>query len=275
MKNFIGTYIHPKGWRGWLHVVIVVVLVIALIRSCTKEYRYEKKLEELTNVKPVDKTGTTQEAEVLAEKVNKEGQTLTTFKEAEPIIKLIEDNTKADSIAKIAEVDRRRVAALTIVNGELSKENTDLKREIRTLIDGRPDTVFTYKDPWFSAEGFYKNDTVFSLRNISADISVNKIDFKKRKYWLLGRNENLTTIYYNSPYAKVNGLETLKIKQKEPLLNIDLSVEGRFLHNSSDLLLGPKVRLGIGRFGVTGGYMVSPTGALKASPWYGVEYKVY
>ena len=60
MKNFIDTYVHPKGWRGWLHVVIVAVLAIALIRSCTKEYRYEKKLEELSKVKPVEKTGTTQ-----------------------------------------------------------------------------------------------------------------------------------------------------------------------------------------------------------------------
>ena len=274
MKS-ITQYFKSLSWRGWVHIGIIAILSIALIKSCAKNRSDEERIKELSSIKPKPETATTQEAEKIAEKVTKEGKTVTTFKEAERIIKIIENNTKADSIARLADIDRKKVTALTVINGTLSKENTDLKRELVQLSGGRTDTVFTYSDPWFSAEGFRKNDTVFTLRNIKTDVSINKIDHTRKKYWLIGRNEELTTLYYNSPYAKVDGLSTYKLKQKDPFLNIDLKVEGKYFPSQRNILLGPKIRIGLGRLGINGGYYLNPQGSFGNGVWYGADWKIY
>lgn len=273
--NAIKNYFATLSWRGWAHVLIIALLGFALVKSCAQNISDEQRIKELTQVKPKPVTATTKEAEKIAEKVTKEGKTVTTFKEAERIIKVIENNTKADSIARLAEIDRKKVTALTVINGTLSKENTDLKRELVLSANGKTDTFFRYSDQWLSAEGYRKNDTVFTLRNIRTDVSINKIDHTRKKYWLVGRNEELTTLYYNSPYAKVNGLSTYKLQQKDPFLNIDLKVEGKYFPERNNILIGPKLRIGLGRVGINGGYYLNPRGTLGNGVWYGVDWKVY
>lgn len=269
------SYFKGMNWRGWVQLVIIIILAIALVKGCKREKEYEDRIEQLTKVKPSPKTATTVQAEVIAQKVNREGQALTTFKEAEPIIKMIEDKTKADSLAKVAEVERSKVTAITVINGTLSKENLDLKRQISMLANGTMDTAWRYKDRWLSFDVIRPNDTITTVRNFTADASINKVDFDRKRYWLFGQNENLATVWFESPYVKVDGMETLKIKRKEPLVDVKLYLEGKYLHNQKEALLGPKVRLNIGRLGINGGYYLNPNGTIGNGPWYGLDWKIY
>lgn len=271
-------YLKGLNWRGWLHITIIIVLCTALVKSCYQNHKSEERIEQLSKVKPVPSTGTTQQAELIAEKVSKEGKTAATFREAEPIIKMIEDNSKADSIAKLAEVEKSKVNALTVIKGSLEAENIELKRRLSagdTSPSGKREARFVHTDPYLSIEGVQRSDSMFVLTRLVADASVNKIDFSKKKYWVFGKNEQLTTIYYNSPYIRVNGLETLKIKQKEPFFDVKVNIEGKYLHTDREVLIGPKIRLGLGRVGITGGYYVNPGGRLGQGFWYGADYSIY
>lgn len=273
--DIIKGYFSGLNWRGWAHLIIIGVLAWALIKGCNREREYENRIEELTKVKPKPPTATTRQAEKIAEKVNQEGQVLTTFKEAEPIIKMIEDNTKADSLAKVAEAERSKVTAITVINASLSKENTDLKRQISAAAGGGWDTAWRYRDRWLSFDATRPSDTVFRIENFTADASVNKVDFDRKRYWFVGRNENMATVWFESPYVKVNGLETLKIQRKEPVVDFKVYMDGKFLHNQKEVLIGPRVRFNIGRFGINGGYYLNPGGKVGNTPWYGVDWKIY
>lgn len=274
LSEVIRSYIRGLGWRGWLHWLIIAILAFALIRGCFRERAYEQRIEQLSSVKPKPETGTTKQAEKIAERVNKEGQTITIYKEAEPITKMIEDKSKADSLLKVAEVERGKTTALTTINGTLSKENTELRRQIQTLESGKLDTSWAYRDRYLTLIGDRPSDTVFRIRNLTADASVNRVEHERRKFWLFGRNENLSTVWFNSPYIKVDGMETLKIKQRDPLVDFKFYLDGKYLHNPGEVLIGPKVKLNIGRVGLQGGYYLNPGGGLSG-PWYGVEWKVY
>lgn len=250
-------------------------MAIALVKERYKNHELEDKLNSINSVKPLPKTEAIKEAEEIARELDTAGREKVVYRLSKPIIEKIEDNAKLDSIAKIANTQASKISAVTQINGQLSKENTDLKRVIAMLENGDKDTVFRYSDQWFSAEGFRKNDTIFSLRNITADISVNKIDHSRKKNWLIGRNENVSTVYFNSPYARVNGLSTMTIKQKEPLVDFKVKAEGKYLHGPKELLIGPKLQLKIGRFGLSGGYYLNPGGKLGNTVWYGGEYSIY
>lgn len=279
IMTYLVAYFKGLKFRGWLHWAIILVLVFALIRSCSRERDYEARIEQLTAVKPKPETGTTKQAEVIAEKVNKEGQTITTLKEAEPIIKMIEDKSRADSLLKVAEVEKNKVSALSVINGTLSKENTDLRRQVVQLASGAWDTAYRYSDRWITLDGTRPSDTVFRIRNLTADASVNRVEHTRKKYWLFGQEENLSTVWFNSPYIKVDGMETLKIKQKKPLLNFSVTADATYLHNPGELLIGPRANLEIGRFGIQGGYYLNP-GSKSANgnlsgPWYGIRWKIF
>lgn len=277
IAKYAKAYVRGLGWRGWLHWFIIVVLIIALVKSCIQQKHDADTIADLKNVeaKAAPITGTMQEAEKIAEVVNKEGQAVATFKQAEPIIRLIEDKSKADSLAKVADVEKSKVTAITVINGTLTKENTDLKRYIAILENGARDTAFRYKDRWLTMEGFRKNDSTFTINRFLADASVNRVEHTRKKYWLVGKNENLSTIFYNSPYIRVDGLETLTIKQRDPFFTLDVNLEGKYLHTQKEILMGPKARVGLGRVGISGGYYLNPAGKIGNGVWYGLDWKLY
>lgn len=262
-------------WKGWVNIGVLCLMLYAIGKNFMKEREYTALLEATSKVKPKPQTDALQQAEEIARDVNRKGQETVIYETADPIIKKIVDMTKVDSISKIADVDRRKVAAITAIAGELTKENTDLKRVIQSLPNGNQDTVWRYMDPFLTIEGRYKGDTTFRASKIWADASVNKVDHSRKKYWLFGKTQNLSSVWFNSPYIKPMGLETMVIKQPEPFFDINVNAEGKFLHNANELLIGPKVRVKLGRVGISGGYYLNPGGKIGNSPWYGLDYTIY
>lgn len=274
--NSIKNYFSKLGFSGICWWVVFVIMGFALIRACHKEQVYKSTIKSLSTVKPEPKSDIIKQAEEISRKTNEDGKESVIYELAEPIIKEIVDNTKLDSLAKDNNIKAKEITAYTSIAGTLKKENTDLLRRISELSSGKKDTSFVYEDRWFSAEGFRSNDSVFTLRNIVANVGVEKIDHIRKKYWLFGRNEDLSTVYYSSPYIRVDGLSTLRIKKKDPLLNFSVDVDAKYLHAPQEVLIGPSVGLDIGRFGVQGGYYLNPgKGDVGNTLWYGLRYKVF
>lgn len=274
--NSIKTYFKRLGFSGICWWLVFILMGVALIRACYKEVGYRHKIESLTSVKPKPKSDIIKQAEEIGRKMDEEGKEKVIYELAEPIIEKIVDNQKLDSLAKENNIKSKEITAVTQIAGTLRKENTDLQRRVSELSNGRKDTSFIYSDRWFSAEGVRTNDSVFTLRNISANVGVEKIDHTRKKYWLFGRNEDLSTVYYSSPYIRVDGLSTLRIKKKDPLLNFSVDVDAKYLHAPQEVLIGPSVGLDIGRFGVQGGYYLNPgKGNVGNTLWYGLRYKVF
>lgn len=268
-------YISSMTLRDILWWVVFFGMVFVLVRGCNKHREYDDLIRNTSGIKPAPKTDVLREAEEISREVDTLGRGQVVYKLSKPIIEKIEDSAKIDSIAKVANLRSNQITAITEINGTLSKENTDLKRIIKQLENGNRDTSWVYNDPFLSITGFHKNDTVFRIGNIIADASISKVDFTKKKYWFFGSNENYSTLYFNSPYARVNGLKTVSIKQKEPFWDVNLNLEGRYFHRSKEVIIGPKLDVKIGRMNLGVGYSLNPYGELGNTLWYGGEYRLY
>lgn len=269
-------YIKGLTARGVLNWLVFAVCCVAITRACLAERKYDKLISSVRD-NPPKESPVIQEAEEIAREADSVGKERVVFRLSEPIIKKIEDNARVDSFAQEAGIKDLTITSLTKINAEFKKLNTDLKREIQTLENGNRDTVWRYADPWLSFDASWPSDTVFRLNKMVADASVNRVDHDRRKYWGLGRTENLTTVWFDSPYIRVGGMETLRIRQKEPLFDFNLSVEGRHIPDLGQTFIGPKATLKIGRFNINGGYQfnINPARGQGSSLWYGGEYVIY
>lgn len=276
LKDLTMAYFQNLTLRGILNWLIVIIALIALVRGCYQEKKYSDLIEQTQKVKPKEKTETTTQAEEIGRQIDTAGRERVVYRMAEPIIKEIVNNSKVDSLLKEVKIEKSNVRQVVSINGKLEKENTDLKRYISEIkANGERDTLWRYTDQWLTLTGTHKNDTIFRITELEADASVNKIDHTYKKYWLFGRNENRSTIWFNSPYVKPYGLNNLIISQPEPLLDFSIKVGGKYLHKPGELLIGPKVELNIGRFGINGGYYLNPGGKIGNTLYYGAEYTVY
>lgn len=276
--KFLKEQILPSSWRGYVNVFVFVVLVVALAKTCYKEHKLNVLIKESSSLKPAPNTPATDKAEEISRLINSLGKEETTYRVAEPIIKNMVSYAKVDSFAKLLDIERKNIKGYTEINGSLSKENLTLKRSLGTLSDELgalvSDTSWTYTDPWLAIQA-RKQDSNFVINKIWADASVSKVDHSHKKFWVFGRNETRATVYFNSPYVKVNGLNTLRIKEPSPFVDLEVKVGAHYLQDKQQLLMGPSVRLGLGRVGVTGGYYINPAGKIGNSFWYGVDWKLY
>lgn len=271
--SFIKNYFSNLGFRGIINWIFLIVLVVFSVKRCVEKDAYERKIRELTETRPKPETEIVKEAEEISKRVDEEGREVVIWKESAPIIEMIENTDKVDSLAKIADVRLDRIKSIESVNASLSTENNHLKEIIRENELGIKDTVYQFKDKWL-VNTVYKRDTgLFS--DVWVDASVNKIEHTRKKYWFFGENENLTTIFYSSPYIRQSGYEYLRVKQKDPVFDFGIELEGRYMFDSDNLLIGPKANIRIGRFNINGGYSLNPRGNIGSGPWLGGGYKVY
>lgn len=260
--NFIGI-------RGILNILFLLTFSVLIYRTCQSEKKYRELLNQNKSL-IIPKTEVSIEAEEISRQVDTAGKEKVVYRIAEPIIKEIENHTKIDSFAKEANIDKYKIHSLTKINGELTAKNIELRRIIS---EATKDTVYEYKDKWL-VNTIYKKDTTWRS-DIWIDASVNKVDFSHKKYWIFGKNEYRSTVWFNSPYIKPSGMQFLEVKYKKPIFDFSLEVEGRYLFDSQDVIVGPMGRISIGRVNVQGGYMYNPRGRLGTGAWAGGSYKVY
>lgn len=259
-------------WKGGFNLIVAIVCAVAILRTCAAERRYAKLLKERP---PVEVTPVMVEAEELSRTADSLGREKVVYLLSDPIIKYIE-NSKADSFAKEAEVDKNRITAMSKLNARLARENLDMRREIGNLLDSlSPDTIWRYRDRWLSFNASIPNDSVIRVTDLTMDVSVNRVDHNRKKRWLFGTTENLSTVWFDNPHIEIEGLETLRIQRGEPKTEFNLSVDSRVLVRPSEFQIGPKASLRLGRFRVNGGYHVNTRGSDKNTLWYGGEYILY
>lgn len=264
-------FISSLSFLNWLFIGCIIFL---MVKDCVRVYKDKQKAKvQVTSVSPVSEV--IKEAEKIKEEVDTAGRLKVIYRLSNPIIEKIVDNKKLDSIAVIAGARAERISSITQINGQLNKENTDLKRKVASLASGGKDTSWVYTDKWLTLDGFKPNDTVFRIKHLVADASISDIRYDYKKSWLFGRNESRATVYFESPYIKVKGMNTATFRQPEPKFKVDVNIEGKYLHNQKEVLIGPKIRVGVGRLGLSGGYYLNPAGTIGNGLWYGADWKIY
>lgn len=270
----IWNYLKTVSILGVLRTVLFIAMAFYIVSTCQRDRRLSN-IAKTNNTSVAPKTEVVQEAEEIAREVDTVGRERVVYRLSKPIIEKIEDKTKTDSLLKELDIEKSKVKAISQVTGNLQKENTELKRTVAVLADGRKDTSYSYTDKWLQLSGVRRADSTIIISKIFANADIDRVDHTRKKNWFWGRNEDVATISYASPYISVNGLKTYTLKQKEPLLDFKIKAEGKYLHGPKELLIGPKLQLRLGRFTIGSGYYINPGGNLGNTIWYGGEYSIY
>lgn len=275
MKNFFKNYFKSLGVRSFINWGIFFILLIALFRTCTREMEASRLIEDSKRVKPNPVTEVTIEAKEIERKVDTSGRTKVIYELSDPIIKKIEDHSKIDSISRVAEIKESKIKSLTTIHADLRAENLQLRRIVSDIANGKDTSteVYQFKNRWITNTVYVKDSTVSS--DIWLDATVNKVDYSHKKYWFFGRDSNRSKVWFENPYIKPNGLDYLEVKQNEAFWGIGIDIEGKYLHDLKEVIIGPKIDVKIGRFRINGGYYLNPGGNFGNTWWYGGGYKIY
>lgn len=268
MNNIIKKAFYALGGLKGLAILLIALLIsFFLVKSCVRDRIDDLIPKEKPIVEKKDL-----EARKVDEKKDNDGRAITDYEPSNPIKNWEEihdrDKNKIDSLLKVVDLERKKVKSITAINAQLKEEGLILKKKITER-----GVEHEYKDRWLT-NTIYQIDSIY-YSDLEIDASVNKVDYNYKKYWVFGRNTTRSKVWFNNPHIKSTGLEYVTVEQKEPFLGIGLDLEGKYLHESKEILIGPKIDLKIGRFNINGGYYLNPGGKVGNTFWYGGGYKIY
>lgn len=234
--------------------ILIYALVGVILVLGYQLWKSDRDLRKAQSVY-VPQSGVSIQAEEVARKVNEEGMETVVYKEAEPVLKLIEvENTeKIDSALKLADVREKEVKQYQNVVGRVSEENIQLKQQIDEMTR---DTSYVYEDKWLDLSFKRKNDTIV-LGNFGYDFDFETLSYSRRD-WFLGAKKSYTTIWSKDPRVSVRGYDKLTIRQPTPSYGLRVQANANWNPETGALGYGPGLRVDIDRFSFQGNYTYYP-----------------
>lgn len=230
--------------------VILYLLLLCILGLYVKELFFKYKKE---NVKELPKTTVSIEAEEVARQVDSQGAEHVIYKEAAPIIKLIElkveDKARIDSLLLLANIKEKQLKSLQTTYASIAQENIELKKVIKGV-----DTIYEYKDNYLDLSFNRKSDDLV-LGNFGYNLVLNDLHYWKRD-WFLGKKKGYIDIWSPDTRVRINGTDRVTIRQKTPTFKVGVGALSTY---SNDFWgYGGGLRIDANRLSITGGYLYYP-----------------
>lgn len=230
--------------------IIPYFLLICVLVLYAKELFFKYKSERIRE-KP--KTEITIEAEEVARQVDSQGAEHVIYKEAEPIIKLIElqveDKAKVDSLLKLANIKDKQLRELQTTVATISEQNIELRKTVKGI-----DTIYEYHDKYLDLSFNRKSDDLV-LGSFGYNLILNDLQYWKRD-WFLGKKKGYIEVWSPDSRVRINGMGRVAIKQKTPTFNVGAGALSTYANDAWGY--GGGLRIGVSRLSVTGGYLYYP-----------------
>lgn len=234
---------------------ILIYIMVAIVAILSYQLYKAHKAEKASQSVELQKTGVSIEAEEIARKVDEQGAEHVIYKEAEPILKLIEvkveDKARVDSLLHLAGIKEKQLKSLQTTVATVSQENIKLKKMVKGV-----DTVYEYKDKYLDLSFKRQSDTL-TFGSFAYNFDFNSVQYWKRD-WFLGAKKSYVDIWSSDPRVKIRGVERLQIRQSDP--NYGLRVQGNAMWNpeTGAIGYGPAIRIDASRFSFQGTYTYYP-----------------
>lgn len=245
--------------------IIPYLLLLCVLGLYVKELLFKYKKE---NVKELPRTTVSIEAEEVARQVDSQGAEHVIYREAEPIIKLIElkveDKAKVDSLLKLANVKDKQLKELKTTVATISEQNIELRKTVKGI-----DTIYEYHDKYLDLSFNRKSDDIV-LGSFGYNLVLNDLHYWKRD-WFLGKKKGYIEIWSPDSRVRINGMDRVAIKQKTPTFKAGVGALSTYSNDSWGY--GGGLRVDANRLSITGGYMYYPMSEKwkpSISAWYNV-----
>ncbi len=234
------------------YIIFSLVAIVAILAF--REWKHSNR--ELETVM-IPETRISIKAEEIAREVDKEGAEHVIYKEAEPILKMIEvhveDKKRVDSLLSLANIKENQVKYISTAYAKVSQENIQLKRVLNTATQ---DTIYQYRDKWLDLS-FERKDSALAIGSFKYNFDFNTVSYHKRN-WFLGAKKSYTDIWSSDPRVKIRGYDKITIKQDDPQYGLRVQANAVWNPETSSIGYGPGLRVDINRFSIQGKYSYYP-----------------
>lgn len=200
--------------------ILIIIVAFLSFKSCG--------LSEDLHERPI--TPTSIAAEEVSRQVDEYGAERVIYKEAEPIIRMMMNNAKVDSVIQIVGIRNQQLKAYSQINASIVAENVSLKKKV-----GK-DTVYIFKDKWLDLT--FRQDKDSATFDMVYSLELNDINYFKKKN-IFSKKIGYHEIWSPDPRVKINGVDKLRIAS--PLRNsitFDLRTDYNFKYNESTTGIG-------------------------------------
>lgn len=230
---------------------LVLLAIVAILGF--REYKRHKAVHDVI----IPQSTVSIEAEEVSREVDENGVERVIYKEAEPILKLIEirveDRKRVDSLLAQAGVKDNQVKSISTAYAKVSQENIQLKRVLNAVTQ---DTVYEYRDKWLDLS-FQRKDSAFAIGSFKYNFDFNTVNYTERD-WFLGKKKTYTQIWSSDPRVSIRGLDKITIRQDEPEYGLRVQANAVWNPETNSIGWGPGLRLDINRFSIQGKYSYYP-----------------
>jgi len=194
-------------------------------------------------------------ATILNRKISKEGLERVTIAEAENILPrgfLNNDEVRpgiVDSTASALNINKKQVESITVINMGLTAENLVLKKSIDSL----KRVYYTYNDNYLAVK-FKLADTIDTVPtfNYKYNAKLNYVQYWKKKFPIIGAKRSYIDIWSDDKRNTINGVDRLKIEQREPQFGLRLQLRSIYVINSQKFFVGPGASFDFKRYNIIG-----------------------
>lgn len=240
--------------RFW-YLPVFAILIFTIIKFRESNIEMEAIIEGKNKKEALQKKEIQTSATILGRKISKEGLERVTIAAAENILPkgfIKDDEVRpdiVDTVASTLNINNKQVEAITIINTSLTAENLVLKKSIDSL----KRVYYTYNDN-FLAVKFKPADTIDTLPTFDYkyNAKLNYVEYWKKKFPIIGAKRSYIDIWSDDPRTTINGIDRLKIEQRQPQFGLRLQLRSIYSITSQKLFVGPGVSFDIKRYNILG-----------------------
>lgn len=244
-----------KALKRFWYIPVIGILLLTNIKSCKSYFDINKELGKHIRKDALINQQVQKSATIISRKVDEFGLKHVTIAEAENILpkELINDVAVGpgilDTTAMALGIMKDQIQSLTIINSSLIASNLKAEKHLDSL----KREYYTYNDKYVSLK-FKPAETL--NRDASFDFkynaTLNNVQYWKRKFPIIGAKKSFIDIWSDDPRTTINGVDRLKIEQREPQFGLRLQLRSIYGLTSQKLYAGPGLSFDFNRYNILG-----------------------
>ena len=240
--------------RFW-YVPIIAILLFSNIKSCKSYFEVANKLSKYDVDDALVRKQVQTKAAIITRKIDKFGLNHVTIEEGKNVLPRSAINNVAvsvgilDTTAMAIDILKKQVVSLTVISSGLEVKNLVAEK----VLDSLKREIYIYNDRYVSLK-FKPADTLNKEHtfDFKYNAELNYVEYWKKKFPIIGSKRAYIDVWSNDKRTTINGVDRLKIEQKEPQFGLRVQMRSIYSLTSEKLFVGPGLSFDLKRYNVLG-----------------------
>ena len=240
--------------RFW-YLPVIAILLFGNIKACKSYFEIAKRISKYDKDDASIKKQIQTSATIISRKIDKFGLNHVTIAEGENVLprELINDVAVSpgilDTTAMALDILKKQIQSITVINSTLEAKNLRAEKHLDSL----KREIYIYNDRFVSLK-FKPADTINkeATFDFKYDAKLNYVQYWKKKFPIIGAKRSYIDIWSDDPRTSINGVNRLKIEEREPQFGLRIQMRSIYSLTSQKLFVGPGVSFDFKRYNILG-----------------------